>query len=136
MCGEDAYCPGGKLGKKIEVSTKAESEGERPTPPAGVCPLPHHHLTPFLPPLAAHRPSTPPPKCPAGYSTAGVTTAASIDACFIVCDPGSYAAITTGPEATCYACGPGFFCQGGPQGKGERLGGGVGGCGGGWRGAG
>ena len=127
VCGEDAYCPGGKLGKKIEVSTKTESE-RRTTPPRewsreGRRLPPSPPPTHPLPPPPAHRPST--LQCPAGYSTAGVTTAAASEACFIVCDPGSYAAITTGPEATCYVCGPGFVCPGGPQGKEQ-----------GWRGAG
>jgi len=71
VCGEDAYCAGGKLGKLVA--------------------------------------------CPSGYSTAGLTIATTVEQCFVACDPGTYASIATGPAATCYSCGPGFFCAGGPQ---------------------
>jgi len=71
VCGEDAYCAGGKLGKRVA--------------------------------------------CPSGYSTAGLTIATTVEQCFVACDPGTYASIATGPAATCYSCGPGFFCAGGPQ---------------------
>ena len=54
--------------------------------------------------------------CPAGTTTGlGVTGAASVQDCFITCDPGTYALITQGDGAQCWPCRRGFYCPGGPQ---------------------
>ena len=61
-------------------------------------------------------------QCPAKTTTpTGVTGASSVDECVLICDPGTWALVTQGPDAECWPCREGFYCPGGPQ-TGELIG--------------